>query len=630
MVDLSTSTKLFRKRIREASAAAWAPPPKYLPSEWAEKNLRIPTGNAIPGHIRFANAPYQVEPLNEMANPLTRKVTLMWGAQTGKTQLVTCGIGYFIDQSPCSQMMMQPAQGDLQVWLETKFNPFVEANDSISEKMAVPRGREGVNNQNMKSYPGGWLMFAWSGAPRTMRGRSAPKIWCDEVDGYEPIAEGDQVELLSQRAATFGEERLVVVTSTPRIKGASLVESAFEDGDQRRYHIPCPHCNHFQTLKWSNVEWDKDADGHHLPETARYVCENCKGHISDSQKRVANSKGKWIAEKPFRGHASFHLNELYSNFRKWKDIVTSFLDKVKKGDLQSFVNVSLAETWEQEGEQVDHSPLYLRREHYPAEVPRGGLLLVMAVDVQDDRLEGEVVAYGAGMESWGVENFVLYGDPGRPHLWVQLEQRLMKTYTNEDGQKLSIVAAGIDSGGHYTQNVYDFCKKHEHRRVWALKGSNEKSKPIIAHVSDNNKAKVKLFTVGVDTVKELVMSRLKVENPGPGYCHFPMTYDEEFFLQLTAEKRVKKHRLGHVFYEWMKTRPRNEAFDLRVYSIAIVTILNPVFEAIAKSSDKTNNNDDSTVKDVPANSVEKSLERIRNSKKPVSKFSKGYMNSWRR
>ena len=135
------------------------------PSEWAEQNVRIPVGNAVPGLIRFDNAPYQREPLDMMASPECERITLMWGAQVGKTQTALCGQAYFVAQNPCSQIMMQPSQGDLHTWLETKFNPLVEANEELQDAIAKPRGREGVNNQRMKSYPGGFLMFSWSGIP---------------------------------------------------------------------------------------------------------------------------------------------------------------------------------------------------------------------------------------------------------------------------------------------------------------------------------------------------------------------------------------------------------------------------------------------------------------------------------
>ncbi|MDD0862256.1 phage terminase large subunit family protein, partial [Xylella fastidiosa] len=157
-----------------------------------------------PGPLRLDNAPYQREPMDMLVDPDCYRVTLKWGAQVGKTMLALCVQGYCIEMAPRSQMMLQPSQGDLQAWLETKFSPLIAANQGLQRLIAKPRGRDGVNNQRMKSYPGGFLMFAWSGSPKTMRGRSAPLIVCDEIDGYERTDEGHPVSLLWQRAATFG------------------------------------------------------------------------------------------------------------------------------------------------------------------------------------------------------------------------------------------------------------------------------------------------------------------------------------------------------------------------------------------------------------------------------------------
>jgi len=166
------------------------PPKELLPSEWAEENVKIPIGNAIPGFIRFDNAPYQREPLDMFSRKDVQRITLMWGAQLGKTQLLNCALAYHIAHEPVSQIMLQPSQSDLHTWLETKFNSMVDANQVLKETIAKPRSREGVNNQTMKSYPGGFLMFSWAGSARTLRGRSAPKIYCDETDGYEYTNEG--------------------------------------------------------------------------------------------------------------------------------------------------------------------------------------------------------------------------------------------------------------------------------------------------------------------------------------------------------------------------------------------------------------------------------------------------------
>lgn len=351
VVEQFTNTYVVGKALKK-STRHLVPPAPLKPSAWAEQNVRIPAGNAIPGPIRFDNAPYQREPMDMAVHPGCHRITLMWGAQVGKTATALCLQGYYIAHEPKSQMMMQPSQGDLTTWLETKFNPLVEANDTLQDLLAKPRSHEGVNNQRMKSYPGGFMMFAWAGSTKTMRGRSAPVIIADEIDGYSGSDEGDEVQLLWQRAATFGDQRLLFEISTPTIKDASRIESSFEAGDQRRFYVACPHCDEPQTLQWDHVDWDKDPEGNHLPETARYICHSCGGIWNDGERiaaiRTAEQSGHgWKADKPFRGHASYHLNELYSCFRRLRDIVQSFLDKKHAGDLQSFVNVSLAETWEE-------------------------------------------------------------------------------------------------------------------------------------------------------------------------------------------------------------------------------------------------------------------------------------------
>jgi phage terminase large subunit GpA-like protein len=604
-------------RTWKAAIEYLRPPKDYTPAEWAEANIKIPLGNAIPGSLRFANAPYQVEPLNMMADPSVERVTLMWGAQTGKTQLLNCAMGYYIAHNPVSQMMMQPSQGDLHTWLETKFNPMVDSNESLKHVIAKPRSREGVNNQTMKSYPGGFLMFSWSGSPRTMRGRSAPIIYCDEVDGYDYTAEGHPVSLLWQRAATFGSQRKLLVTSTPTRKGSSYVESSFLNGDQRRFHIPCPHCDSEIDLKWSNVVWDKNNQGEHLPNTARYVCQECGCEIDDVQKRVALRKGRWIASKPFTGHASFHLSELYSAFRRWSDIVRSFLEKKATNDLQSFVNVSLAETWEEDGEQIDEHGLAERREPMVA-IPDEAATLFAGVDVQDNRLEVSIVGMGRGEELYVYKHVTLYGDPSTPQLWTALDTHLFAQYETESGRQIAIRAAAIDSGGHFTNSVYSYVKRNAGRKVFAIKGVGGEGKPISSRPSRNNVAKCPLFSIGVDTAKDLIFARLRVNEPGAGYIHFSDGLEDEYFRQLTAEKVVTRYQKGFKKRVYEKVRPRNEALDCLVYAYAAYAIIGLNVNALADRLESE-----------PAEDVVSDPKPKQKQRPFVPKTGGNFINSWR-
>jgi phage terminase large subunit GpA-like protein len=528
--------------------------------------MRIPLGNAIPGPLRFANAPYQIDPLDAMDDPTVERVTLMWGAQLGKTLLINAAIGYYIAHEPHSQMMMQPSQGDLHTWLETKFNPMVEANPTLLDRIAKPRSREGVNNQAMKSYPGGFLMFSWAGSPRTMRGRSAPKIYCDEVDGYEYTAEGHPVNLLWQRAATFGDQRKLLVTSTPTVKGVSFVEASFEDGDQRRFFLPCTHCGEYQTLKWSNVQWERNENNEHLPETAVYVCEHCGVALTDADKRVMLRHGEWRATKPFRGHASFHLNELYSSFRRFQDIVRSFLEKKANNDVQSFINVSLAETWEEHGEQADPQGLATFAENYDEEyLPDGVKVVTCGVDTQSDRLEAQIIGWKAPGVPYIINQYILWGDPAGQKVWGELDKILTKRYG-----KLPVAQTFIDSGGQHTEYVYAYTKKRHGRRVFPCKGDGGQREPV-SRAKQTSAQRAMLVKVGVDTLKRTLLHWLKT--PGDA-IHFSRLLDSEFYNQLTAEKMVLRKVKGFSKVEFVKTRDRNEALDCFIYGYAAMLALN--------------------------------------------------------
>lgn len=585
-----SNARALANAINAAASTHLAPPPNLKPSQWAETNVKIPIGNAVPGLIRFDNAPYQREPLDMLVEPDCYRITLMWAAQVGKTQMALCGQGYHIAMRPVSQMMMQPSQSDLQVWMNSKFNPMVDSNPAIRDRLAKPRGRDGVNNSSMKSYPGGFLMFAWSGSPKTMRGRSAPLIIADEVDGYEGNEEGHPVSLLWQRAATFGDQRKLVEISTPTIKGQSYIEKAFEAGDQRHFWVPCPECGEHQMLQWGNVTWDgKDQEGaDQHPSTARYICSHCGVLWDDGMRKAAIRLGEWRGEKPFRGHASYHLNELYSTFRRLRDIVQSYLDKIATDDLQTFVNVSLAETWEETGEQADADNLMNRAETYLAPVPSGGLVLTAGVDMQQDRLEVEIVAWGHGEESWSIDYQVLWGDPLQNDVWDELEELLSSTWLHESGAQLPIMAACVDTGGTggNTQAAYDWLRGKTGRRIFGVKGVGGWGRPIVAAPtrkrSGKNVRKVDLFLVGTDEAKLTVMRRLAVDKPGPGFCHVPADRGADWYQHITAEKLITRYVKGFPVREWHQTRPRNEGLDCRVYALAALKIANPSFRRAAE------------------------------------------------
>jgi phage terminase large subunit GpA-like protein len=337
------------------------------------------------------------------------------------------------------------------------------------------------------------------------------------------------------------------------------------------------------------------------------------------------SDHKWVAQQSHHKTRGFHLNELVSPWRRWSQIIEDFREAKKSTDtLKTFINTSLGETWEEEGSKLESDSLYVRREHYQAEVPEQFLVLTAAVDVQDDRLELQVEAWGEGEQNGKIDFDILRGDPARPEVWDKLDALLLKRYKHASGIDLPIACTTIDSGGHYTQQVYNFVKPREVRRVYAIKGSSTPGSAIVGRPSRSNKGKINLFSIGTDTAKELVFARLQISEPGPGYVRFPISekFDREWFEQLTAEKCVTRYREGRPYRKWIKTRSRNEALDLSVYNVAALYILNPVFKTLAKQFVKVEEETEQPT------SAEKALTRPEPTKKVRRKRRGSFATTW--
>jgi len=564
---------------------AMQPPPNLTVSQWADRYRKLsPEASAEPGQWRTDKAPYQRGILDAYNDPVIETIVVMSSAQVGKTELINNIVGYAIDQNPGPMLLLNPTLEMSKTWSKDRLAPMARDTEVLRGKIKDPRSRDTGNTMLHKTFPGGHITMAGANSPASLASRPIRDVLCDEVDRYPVSAgtEGDPVNLAKKRSTTFWNRKMIL-TSTPTVKGASRIEMAYEASDKRRYYVSCPHCDEKQHLKWSQIVFDKEN-----PKDVVYACEHCGSQIEEKDKFALLTKGEWIAENPTVKTAGFHLNELYSPWRKWSEVVADFLEAKKNPEtLKTWVNTSLGETWEEEGESVNEAGLLARREAYSSdELPEGVLCLVSAADVQQDRIEMEVVGYGKDDESWGIEYRVIYGDTTQRQVWDDLDKALLKTYQHSSGAVLPISAACIDSG-YRTDEVYDFCKYKTERRIFPTKGVAGEGRPIVSAPSKKRTGKekkpVKLFTVGADTAKGLVYSSLRISEPGPGYCHFPTTYTQEYFEQLTAEKVVTKFHKGFPRREWIKTRPRNEALDIRGMALAALRLLNPVYSQLKKS-----------------------------------------------
>lgn len=513
--------------------------------------------------------------MDAISDPLVETVVLMFSSQSGKTEIELNTLGYYIGYDACPILVVLPTLDMAQAWSKDRLAPMLRDTPTLQGKVKDVKSRFSDNTVLHKKYPGGHVTLCGANSPSSLSSRPIRVVLYDEVDRFPPSAgtEGDPVSLARKRTETFWNRKLVLV-STPTVKNASRIEAAYKETDQRQFFVPCPHCGGFQTLRWSQVQWP---DGE--PEKAAYYCEHCGAEINDNDKLRMIRLGEWRASQPFKGAAGFHLNALYSPWTRFGRLASSFLEAKRSGDqeqIKAFVNTVLAETWEEQGESADEHELMGRLENFGEIVPSPAKVLTVGVDVQDDRIEAEIVAWGEDYESWSIDYRVIWGSPGLPEVWADLDAMLLETWKSEDGRNLRVAAAGVDTGGHHTQEAYNFCSPRQKRRVFAFKGSNQSQQPIVPRrPSKAGRQKVNLYQVGTDTAKARVMGWLKVASPGPGYCHFPAGREQDYFHQLTAEQLVTRYHKGFPKKEWVKKSDnrRNEALDCRVYALAAFELI---------------------------------------------------------
>ena len=554
--------------------------------------------------------------MDACSDPGIEEVVIKAGAQLGKSEAILNIIGYYIDNDPSPILCLQPTLDMAQAFSKDRVAAgLLSSTPCLRDKVKSPRARDSGNTTLHKIFPGGSLTLVGANSPSGLASRPIRLVLCDEVDRYPASAgsEGDPIQLARKRSATFWNRKIIMV-STPTNKGASRIDDAYELSDKRQYYVPCKHCNEFQTLSWTNVQWEEGK-----PETAGYICFHCGVKWSEADRRQSVKSGEWRATAESKV-AGFWISGLYSPWTPIADAARDFVNVRKIPEqLRVWVNTYLAETWEDQGDSVDEYNLMEHREDFGEALPSEIMFLTAGVDVQDNRLEVSIIGWGRDDESWVVSHEALYGDPSTPHLWANLDTSLFQTFQTYDGRTLPIRGAAVDSGGHYTNSVYQYCKKHAGRRVFAIKGVGGEGRSIVSKPSKNNAARCQLFPIGVDTTKELLFARMKTNDIGPGYIHFNNKLGQDYFMQLTAEKIVTRYHRGFKKRVFQKVRARNEALDCFVYAIAAYVILGVNVNTLADRMERAE------PAEIPKNSDPVAVKRS-----PfVPKVSKGFVDSWR-
>jgi len=526
--------------------------------------------------------PYAREPMEAVHDADVRSVCLMWASQTTKTTLLENVLGYFVAADPSPILMVQPTVEMAQAWSKERFMVTVRDTPVLRDVISDPKSRDSGNTIQLKVFPGGNLAIVGANAPSGLAGRPRRVVLLDEVDRYPASAgtEGDPCALAIRRTESFWNA-VIIMTSTPTIKGLSRIEAEFLQTDQRYWHVPCPRCGQHQVLKWSMVRWPEGR-----PEDAAIQCQHCEAILSDTDRVAMIRDGEWRPTAPFAGRRGYHLSGIYSPFRVKKgyrnrlhQMASQFLEANSGGEetLKTWVNTFLAETWTGKAETIEPLEVMQRREDYGPELPEGVLVLTWGADVQADRIEAEVVGWGLGEECWGIRCGRFIGNVNESDsAWRQLSDFISLKFSHPLYGAMQAKVGCVDSG-FATTRAYEFVRRSAPAAVYAVKGATSRLRAPVE--TPRRRSRSQALLVDTSEFKTIIYSRLKGDKPGPRYCHFPKTYDEEFFLQLTAEQVVTKMTRGFPSRIWENVRSnrRNEALDIRVYNHAALYILQPNF-----------------------------------------------------
>jgi phage terminase large subunit GpA-like protein len=573
--------------------SVFKPQPLVSLSEWCDKYRILPrSGSAEPGRWRTSRTPYLREMMGCLnATSRYKEIVVLKASQLGLTEMGLGWIMYNMDLQPGPFLALQTTEATAIRWVKQRVNPSLEMCKRLKEKFKKATGRAAGNALLQKDYPGGSLILSGSNSPSALSSIPVANLYLDEIDRYslDVKGEGDPLELVKARIATFPRAK-VLYTSTPVLKETSQIWKLYEDSDQRVYELPCPHCSGiegqtnggFFELRWEYFHWPEGK-----PEEVSLYCPYCGAEINEGQKTEMLARGRWVAKNPNHWRAGFHISSLYSpvGWLDWATIARRFeaagSDPEKR---KAFENTILGLPYEESGESISAEYLTRRAQEYPQYgcLPNDVLMITLAVDVQKSRLEYEFRGWGRDEESFGVKYGIIIGDPteltsndpSNPSVWQRLDELRNEEFKRADGVPLRACCTMIDSG-YLPDTVYAFARERERLRVFATKGSNQASKPIMNKPTRGTKNRCLLYVVGVDKAKEVIYARLRLTEPGPGYIHFPADesrgYTPAYYAGLTCEKRIVQYIRGYAQLRWQKpSGAANEPLDLFVLGLVAI------------------------------------------------------------
>lgn len=574
-------TTSARTLMSAAAARAVRPRGRLTVSQWSDNHRVLSSkGSGEVGRWRTSRNPMLREIMDSLSlHSPVREVWVMKSSQVGVTEASVNWLGYTMEYAPGPVMVLMPTLEARDTWKVQKLNPLLTDTPCIRDMLGGLRSRDAAFSKELIDFPGGILFLAGGNSPNSYAQKSVRNLMMDDLDRF-PVNvgdEGDPVELARSRVKAFMRHKLLFA-STPTIKGASLIERGYDDGDQRKYHVACPHCGERQVLHWAQVR------GNVTLTAAHYICEQgCI--IEEHHKPAMLESGVWIAAFPERRVRSYHISAIYAPIGlgpSWLDLVVHF-KRIHKDPVQlkTFINQNLGEPWEDQTDKLKPHDLAKRAGEYGlGTIPPGCLALTAGIDTQDKWLAVTLLGWGADGRHWIIDWTEIQGDTTSAQVWDEMQAWLHQPRLNSYGREMRIRAAAIDSRGHRSEQVKEFVMRSTHKiPVYSVQGAtNRIGRAIAQSGSYPNKSRTGkiikqgycVWNVGTEHAKDFIFSNLATDGErqqDERIFNLPQGLETEYFDGLLSEvyDPEKKRYIPRIGAKYK----RNEPLDTFVYAWAI-------------------------------------------------------------
>jgi phage terminase large subunit GpA-like protein len=588
--------------IARALAQVIAPPPPPDITRWCEANIVFDERSPLPGPFRIERFPFLRE-IHAVLSPEhpCREVTVRGSAQWGKTvSVINPTVAAWHEYGPLDSLVVHPTTSAATEWVDNKWLPMRRQAPSLRRIFGDGRGgdqKDAKFNQETVARDGS-LKVASAGSPDDLAGTTRRLVVLDDLSKFEVHPKGDPEMLALSRASGFEDAKILRV-STPQVAGTCRISRAYARSDQRLYHVPCPHCGTAAALTWENFRANLDPE---RLAAACFTCEACGGVIAHADKERIVAAGQWVAANPRGDHPGFHLWRAYAPQRDWASMAVEYAQlmgwtridgdvttepatarAVETATEQTFWNDVLGLPYEQATGGPDWEALRDRAENAGetdslprAILPATGFVLTAGADCQDDRIEVQIVAFGRNRQRWVIDYLVIPHHIGDEDGRRALDALLKTTWRTAAGLRIGLDMLAID-GGTYTDDVWDWAKRHPWGRAIIVKGASGQNGPLMMaqkferRVDGEVKRRQKrAFLLNVSAMKAQFYAWLaKTDAEERGHVRFPRGLGDEYFRMVTAETRVlRRSRTGVVTSAWELVEPsrRNEGLDTMLYA----------------------------------------------------------------